>query len=110
MLGLEGVKSPASCAAASYNFNGQVLSASCTYTSTLSNAAGCDSTITLNLTVNEPTTGSLSATICAPSSYNFNGQILTTSGSYTSKLSNAVGCDSIITLNLTVNQPTTSNL
>ena len=98
------------CAPASYNFNGQLLSTSGIYASTLSNAVGCDSIITLNLTVNQPTTSSLSATICAPASYNFNGQTLTNTGIYTSTLSNTAGCDSIITLDLTVNQPTTSSL
>jgi uncharacterized protein YjdB len=39
------------CAPNTYSFNGQLLSASGTYTATLTNAASCDSVITLNLTV-----------------------------------------------------------
>ena len=68
------------CAPAAYDFNGQSLSVTGTYTSTLTNAVGCDSVVTLQLTVNLPTTSSLSATICAPATYDFNGQALSASG------------------------------
>jgi len=68
----------------------------------LTNAAGCDSIITLNLTVNQPSASTISQTICAPNSYTFDGQTLTTSGTYMDTLTNASGCDSIVTLNLTV--------
>src|SRR6202012_6027546 len=68
----------------------------------LANAVGCDSTITLNLTINQPTTSSITTTTC--SAYTLNGTTYTSSGSYTQNLTNAMGCDSIITLNLTVNQ------
>jgi len=90
------------CAPASYNFNGQSLTTTGTYTSTLTNAVGCDSVIALNLTVNQPGTHSLSATICAPASYSFNGFQYANSGLYTALLTNQAGCDSLVTLNLTV--------
>ncbi|MEY4227763.1 MAG: hypothetical protein RLZ84_355, partial [Actinomycetota bacterium] len=98
------------CAPATYDFNGQILASTGTYTSTLINAVGCDSVVTINLTVNHPTASSLSATICVPATYDFNGQILASTGTYTSTLINAVGCDSVVTLQLTVNQPTASSL
>ncbi|NCW47802.1 MAG: hypothetical protein EBV95_06740, partial [Actinobacteria bacterium] len=90
------------CAPNSYTFDGQTLTTSGTYMDTLTNAAGCDSIITLNLTVNQPSASTISQTICAPNSYSFNGQSYNASGTYTATLSNAVGCDSVITLNLTV--------
>lgn len=49
-----------------------------------------------------PTTSNLSATICEGTSYFFDGQNLTTAGSYQDTLTNAGGCDSILILILTV--------
>lgn len=67
----------------------------------LSTTAGCDSLVTLNLTVNNSSSSSITAT--AVNSYTApSGAIFTTSGVYTDIIPNAVGCDSIITINLTV--------
>jgi hypothetical protein len=90
------------CAPNSYTFNGQSYNASGTYTATLTNAVGCDSVIILNLTVNQPSATTITQTICAPNSYTFNGQSYNATGTYTATLTNAAGCDSIVTLNLTV--------
>jgi len=70
------------------------------------NAAGCDSVHTLNLTINNSTTGTSSATAC--DTYTWNGVAYTASGVYTNTNTNAAGCDSVHTLNLTINNSTTS--
>ncbi|MEJ5263988.1 MAG: T9SS type A sorting domain-containing protein [Bacteroidales bacterium] len=49
-----------------------------------------------------------SLTVNECDSYTLNGQTYTASGTYTQTLTNAVGCDSVITLNLTINHPSTS--
>ena len=41
-------------------------------------------------------------TICTGSTYNFNGTMLSAAGVYKDTLTNSVGCDSIVTLNLSV--------
>ncbi|MGY8867301.1 MAG: hypothetical protein ACKVJK_17020, partial [Methylophagaceae bacterium] len=64
------------------------------------NANGCDSTATLNLTINNSNTGS--STESASGSYDWGGVTYTTSGTYTNTYTNASGCDSIHTLNLTI--------
>ena len=66
----------------------------------------CDSTITLNLTINQPTSSTLTQTACG--SYTLNGQTYTISGIYTQVISNAANCDSTITLNLTINNVNTT--
>jgi hypothetical protein len=74
-----------------------------TYSDTLPNATGCDSLITVNLTVNHATTSTISPTACfrytSPSGLN----TWTTSGTYTDVIPNAAGCDSTITIQLTIN-------
>ena len=69
----------------------------------LTNAAGCDSVVTLRLTINHSTTGDTAATAC--NSFVWYGQSYTESGEYTHTLvgGNAAGCDSVVTLHLTVN-------
>jgi hypothetical protein len=68
---------------------------------------GCISAEQLaTVTVNQPTTSTSSATAC--DTYTWNNQTYTVSGSYTYTTANALGCDSIATLNLTINNSTTS--
>ena len=73
-----------------------------TATHTLANAAGCDSTVTLLLTINVSSQSSISDSICKGNSYEFGGMDISASGIYNDTLTNASGCDSILTLTLTV--------
>ena len=66
------------------------------------NIYGCDSTTTLHLTVFPSYSQTITSAICESGSYQFNGQTITQSGTYTANLSSVNGCDSIVTLNLTV--------
>jgi hypothetical protein len=88
--------------------NGQPYRQSGTYTQVISNAAGCDSTITLNLTISQPSSSTITQSAC--SSFILNGQPYSQSGTYTQVTTNAAGCDSTITLNLTISQPTASTV
>lgn len=83
-----------------YVLNNQTYTSSGTYTQTLPNAAGCDSIVTLNLTIHHSTAYSFNDTAC--SQYTLNGQVYTTSGKYTQVLKNTAGCDSVLTLNLII--------
>jgi hypothetical protein len=65
---------------------------------------GCDSLVTLNLTINQPTTSTQNVTTCE--NYAWNGQVYTQSGTYTYTTSNAAGCDSTVTLHLIINYGT----
>jgi hypothetical protein len=97
------------CTGQTYTFKGQQLTQAGQYFDTLQTTLGCDSFITLNLTVNSFVTGSATASICQGQSYTFNGQQLTQAGSYNDTLTSVGGCDSILILTLTVNalpQPT----
>jgi hypothetical protein len=91
-----------------YTLNSNTYTTTGTYTQTLTNVAGCDSTITLNLTINQPTTHTITTTEC--DSYTLNGDTYTASGTYTQIIENVAGCDSTITLNLTLNQSSTNDI
>ncbi len=92
-----------------YQWNSGSYTASGVYTYSTTNAAGCDSTVTLNLTVKSNSSSSSSATVCAASlPYSWNNGSYTASGVYTYNTTNAAGCDSTVTLNLTVAQSASS--
>ena len=88
-----------------YQWNDEEYDHSDDYIQTFTAANGCDSIVTLHLTVNTATEGDTSATVCGSFDwYNYTG--LTQSGDYTHTMSNAADCDSIVTLHLTVNTAT----
>lgn len=98
------------CSSYFWAANGNTYPSSGTYSVQLVSATGCDSIVTLNLTVNSPTSGSVSASSCESYTWPSNGQTYTSSGAYTTNLTNAAGCDSLVTLNLTIlnsSSPTT---
>jgi len=64
------------------------------------NAAGCDSTTTLHLTVYHPSVGDTTAEAC--DQFVWHGYNLTASVDTTYLIQNVAGCDSIVTLHLTV--------
>ena len=97
------------CSGGTYTFNGTVYTTAGTYTSHLINSVGCDSTATLNLTVNAETLSTTTMSICADTTpYKWNGNNYTASGIYTIHLTNAKGCDSAATLNLTIKATSSS--
>src|SRR5258706_384247 len=70
----------------------------------LTNAAGCDSAATLILSVNSTSNSTTNLTICSNQlPYNWNNNSYTGAGTYLVHLTNAAGCDSAATLNLSVN-------
>jgi hypothetical protein len=79
------------------------------YTDVLINAAGCDSTVTTDLTINQPTTSSQTFVECAGFSVMVGVNTYNSTGIYTDVLINAAGCDSTVTTDLTIKQPTTSS-
>jgi len=75
----------------------------------LQNQYGCDSTVTLNLTINYSNRDTVTQTSCDIYIWMMTGQSYTTSGYYFDTVQNMAGCDSIVMLNLTVNPSTASN-
>jgi len=76
-----------------------------TYTDTLTSAAGCDSIVVTNLTVEPNVLQNLSTSICQGDSLFAAGAWQSTTGFYVDVLASASGCDSIVVLFLDVIPP-----
>ena len=102
-------QSATNCGSFVWSQTGLTYSTSGQYSDTLTNVAGCDSIIYLNLTINPIPTGTDVQTACVSYTW-IDGNTYTTSNNtatFTIAGGAANGCDSIVTLDLTINQPTT---
>ncbi|MBW7840383.1 MAG: gliding motility-associated C-terminal domain-containing protein [Chitinophagaceae bacterium] len=86
----------------SYTINNHTYDSSGTYFETVLNSAGCDSVITIHLTINKKLTEQTKV-ICEGESFFTGGDYQVTSGIYYDTLQTVLGCDSIIKMSLTVN-------
>ena len=68
----------------------------------LINENGCDSLVTLDLTVNENTSTDLTESICVGESFQLGNTTYSETGNYSEILIGENGCDSIVNLSLTV--------
>lgn len=72
----------------------------------VTNAAGCDSTVTLNLTIRKMTTGIDVQTHCDEYTWMDGVTYTESTNEPTFTLTNAAGCDSVVTLDLTIRNKT----
>ena len=103
-----GSETISSCTAFTWAANNQTYTNSGTYTETLNNVYGCDSIVTLNLTISTPESSSTTKEVCNSYTWAENGQTYSATGIYTDTISGVNGCDSIVTLNLTISTPESS--
>lgn len=95
--------SAAICDNQGYPINGQLLDTAGSYTFHHRTVKGCDSTVRVELAVNPTNVDFTEDTVCASSCpYLFGEESFYHSGTHTSTFTNRYGCDSTITLNLTV--------
>jgi hypothetical protein len=85
-----------------------VWTTSGTYIDTITNTTGCDSIITINLSIYGPSDTIITVSACNNYISPSGNYILSTSGIYQDTISNIFGCDSLITINLSVNQSSSS--
>ncbi len=86
-----------------WSANGQTYTEDGTYTATLQNQFGCDSIIRMELTFKEPDNLEQEVTACGSYYWDSTEETYETSGSYKATFTNQFGCDSTITLRLTIN-------
>jgi hypothetical protein len=83
-----------------FTLNGTTYSQTGVYQQVLPSALGCDSTITIDFTLDPSFTVSFDTTVTG--SFVWNNQTYVQSGVYTQNLTTVNGCDSTVTVNLTV--------
>lgn len=94
----------------SYFWHDSIYTASTTATYHTLNSVGCDSTVSLQLTIHYSTAGTDSYNLCDSLRW-IDGNLYTLSNtSATHHLVNSVGCDSLITLHLTVRHSSSSSI
>ena len=96
------------CGAYTWSVTGTQYVLSGTYSQTLQTVTGCDSVVTLDLTINPDYTKNLNITACDSYTWSANGMTYTTSGTHTEVLQSVAGCDSTVNLNLTITSNVTS--
>jgi gliding motility-associated-like protein len=93
------------CAGEVYDFNGLLLYVAGTYADTVLGSNGCDSIITLELEIHPAERTELIVEICEGEELEYQGLKLTESMVRNDTFTSNSGCDSIVTLILTVNRP-----
>ena len=91
----------------SFSWYGTTYNSSATPTHTFSNVNGCDSVVTLHLTVGYANTGDTSVAAC--NNFTWYGTTYNSSATPTHTFTNASGCDSVVTANIVINYSTRSS-
>ena len=91
------------CGGETYTENGFNASETGVYRKTFQSIEGCDSIVSLSLTVNPAYNYTITATINAGETYTENGFNESEAGTYVQNHQTILGCDSTITLVLTIN-------
>ncbi|TXF88399.1 hypothetical protein FUA23_14775 [Neolewinella aurantiaca] len=93
------------CAEAVYVQGSNVYNSPGTYIDTIPSFLGCDSVVTLNLSVAPPIEKDTLAAVCAGDAFMIGAEAFTTTGNYTRTIPAANGCDSTVMLDLVVLNP-----
>ena len=92
-----------SCDSFNWPQTGLTYASSGLYQDSLINSQGCDSILLLDLTITQTTSSTISAAACDSFTWLLNGMTYNSSGVYSDTITNSQGCDSIVSLNLTIN-------
>jgi hypothetical protein len=99
-----------SCFGDSAEYNGRFYSSTGTYTDTLTAGTGCDSIVTIQVTIDAQLASVVNFTICNNDSVLYNNNYYYTSGTFYDTLTATSGCDSFVTIVVTQLQTLSSNL
>ena len=86
-----------------YNWRTKTLEEAGRYTDEYTTITGCDSIYTLNLSVVDNYEFTLDVQLCQGESYTLGTQVITETGTYAEPFKSVEGCDSTVTVNVTVN-------
>ena len=91
------------CSPNTYELGGNNFGTTGNYSDTMTNAGGCDSIVHLTLTVHSSSSASSNQSICQGNTFNFPwGGSTTIAGNYSHTYNSVFGCDSVVTINLSI--------
>jgi hypothetical protein len=82
--------------------SGRIITTGGPFNDTIPNSAGCDSILTITLTLRTTSTALIDTTLAPGNSIIIAGTPYDSAGTFTDTLTNAAGCDSILTINITL--------
>jgi hypothetical protein len=91
------------CFGETYTIGDSTYTTSGVYTNLFEAITGCDSTVTTNLTILPLNTHSQSINVCFGENYSIGNNTYSSNGTYIDTLVSTIGCDSIVTTQLTIN-------
>ncbi|MEZ4921384.1 MAG: PKD domain-containing protein [Saprospiraceae bacterium] len=98
------------CPGTSYDYNGTLIPAGQSQDFTLTNYLGCDSVLTVQVAPLATSTGTLDVSVCPGASYDYNGTMIPAGQSQDFTLTNYLGCDSVLTVQVGSYNTETSTL
>lgn len=91
------------CNGEQYILGSQTLTTTGNYSELFTSSLGCDSTVNVDLTVLPNSVNTISPAACGSYTVPSGDETYTTSGMYMDTIPSANGCDSVLTINLTIN-------
>ncbi|MFK8045120.1 MAG: LamG-like jellyroll fold domain-containing protein [Crocinitomicaceae bacterium] len=98
----EGTEVVSGCGSYTTPDGNQTFTSSGIFPITYTNVANCDSIVNYDVTIGGPTTSSISVTTCNSYTTPSGNNTYTSTGTYTDVIPNTFGCDSTITIDLTI--------
>jgi len=99
---VEELISAQACVGDTIIVNNEIYTETGSFQQNLTSVSGCDSLLVIELNFLNNTAGEEEYTICDGDSITINGQTFTTGGVYDQELQNVVGCDSLLSLTISV--------
>ncbi len=98
----EALISETACTGSVITVNDETYTETGYYQQLLTNSVGCDSFLFIDVIILDSTQETLEESFCGSDSYELNGETYTESGTYEQTLTSVNGCDSILTLELSL--------
>jgi len=98
------------CPGEFYQYEGVNLAVGQSQAFVLKTAEGCDSIVTVSVSALPATSGSINPQVCQGGSFTYQGTIIPAGQTRIFTLTNYLGCDSVLTVNVTALPPLTSSL
>jgi len=92
----------------SVRINGQLITQTAIYTQVLTNSVGCDSILTLDVTINNASTSTAFVSACNSYLWTSTNRVYNATGMYDTTFQSVSGCDSIVRLDLTITNNSTA--